>query len=65
MLLAVGGDDTGRSKRGEEGLTSPARQAGVQGCHGIAGVPDGSEGMDETRSSGEVQCDEFRHWPVA
>jgi len=65
MLLAVGGDDTGRSKDGEEGLVRPARQAGVEWRHGIAALPDGSERMDEARSAGEVQCDEFRHWPVA
>lgn len=65
MLLAVAGEDTGRPKGGEEGLVRPARQPRVEGGHGIAALPDGSERLDEARSSGEVQCDEFRHWPVA
>ena len=41
------------------------REARVEGSCGVTGVPDGAERVDEARPSREVECDEFRHWPVA
>ncbi len=65
VLLAVGGDDTGRAQRVEH---DPARRAGqprVEGSSGVTGVPDGAQRVDEPNPAGEVECDELGHRPVA
>ncbi len=65
VLLAVGRHHAGGAQRAQKRLTSGGGQARVERRHGVTGVPDRAERVDEARTSREVECDEFRHWPVA
>ena len=65
MVLAIRRHDPGRAESGQQVVTSGAGQAGVERGGGVPGVPDGAQRIDETGSPGKVECDEFRHWPVA
>ena len=65
MVLAIRGHYPGRAESGQQEVTSGAGQAGVERRRGVTRVPDGAQGIDETGSPGKVECDEFRHWPVA
>ena len=65
MVFAIRCDDPRRAQGSQQGVTSGTGQTGVERRRGIARVPDGAQRIDETGSSGKVQCDEFRHWPVA
>jgi len=62
VLLAVGGHHAGRSEGGQQGLPGRSGQAGIERCHGVAGVPDGPQRIDEAGAPREVECNEFRHW---
>ena len=65
MVLAVRRHHPGGAEGGQKGVPGGAGQAGVERRRGIAGVPDGPQRIDEAGSPREVECDEFRHWPVA
>ena len=64
VVLAVRRDHPGGAEGGQKRLAA-RREAGVERRGGVARVPDGPQGIDETGSPGKVECDEFRHWPVA
>ncbi len=64
-LFAVRPDQTRRPKRVEQGIPGGPGEAGIDGGRRVTGVPDGSEGIDESSATREVNGDEFRHWPVA
>ena len=61
VLLAVGTHDAARSQGVEHGPARHAGQSRVEGCRGVAGVPDGAERIDEAHATGEVECDELGH----
>ena len=65
MLLAVRADDPRGAQRVEHHVARGEREPWVEGSGGIAGVPDGLEGIDEADATGKVECDELRHRPVA
>jgi hypothetical protein len=65
VVLAVRRYHPGGAEGGQNGVPGGAGQAGVERRDGVARVPDGAQGVDETGSPGKVECDEFRHWPVA
>ena len=65
VVLAVRCHHPGRAEGGQDGVPGGAGQAGVERGGGVAHVPHRAQRVDETGSSGKVECDEFRHWPVA
>ncbi len=65
VLLAVRRHHAGGAQRVQKSVAGGGRESRVERRHGITGVPDRAERVDEARPSGEVECDEFRHWPVA
>jgi hypothetical protein len=62
VLTAIGAHDAGRSEGGQERVPGRPGQARIERCGSVAGVPDGPQRIDEARSPGKVECDEFRHW---
>ena len=65
VLVAIGTNNTSRAKSVEHRVARDEGKPGVQRSGSVARVPDGAQGIDETGSPGKVECDEFRHWPVA
>jgi len=65
VVLAIRCDHPGGAEGGQKAVPGGAGQAGVERRRGVTRVPDGAQGIDETGSPGKVECDEFRHWPVA
>ena len=64
-LFTIRTHQSGGPEGAEEGFPGGLGEAGVDGCRRVTGVPDGSEGIDESGATREVDGDEFRHWPVA
>ncbi len=64
-MFAIRRHHPGRAEGGQYDVTGGAGQAGVERGGGIPGVPDGAQRIDETGPPREIECNEFRHWPVA
>ena len=55
------GHHGGGAQRGEESFGGRAGESGVHREHGVAGVPDRPEGIDEAWAGREIECHQLSH----